>query len=94
MVASGDQYVCENYRGKSEGRCLILGHHKTVWDEAEAALQGGPVGAVIASPEAAEQWPGPIEAIAQNDAHALRIARMLGYEDFVFCGKQPERKAA
>jgi hypothetical protein len=79
-------------RGRG-GRCLVLGYAPTVWSEATAALDAGRFDAVIASPEAAEHWPGPIEDVARSDAHALRLADEHGFDEVVFCGRS-ERHAA
>ena len=72
---------------------LILGYAESVWTDAEAAFETGAFDAVIASPEAAEHWPGDILAIAHTDEHAERLARMHGFDDAVFCGRS-EREAA
>ena len=84
-------FVVEHYHGSRRGRCLILGYGEHVWDDFERAT--GRFDAVIASPEAAEHWPGPVLFIAANDAQALRVARMHGFEETVFCGRS-ERLAA
>jgi hypothetical protein len=81
-----DDWVAERYRRTPQGRCLILGYSESVWDEASDALERDSFDAVIASPEAAEHWPGDILAIANNDEHALRLARMHGFAENVFCG--------
>jgi hypothetical protein len=82
-----DNWVSERYRRSPQGRCLILGYAETVWDDAAKALDTGSFDAVIASPEAAEHWPGDILAIANDDDQAERMARMHGFDDFVFCGR-------
>lgn len=88
-----DHFVCQNYRGQDNRKCLILGYAPTVWDEVEAALKGSDFDVVIASPEAAEHWPGPIYAVANTDAEAEQIAYMGGFEHVVFCGKSEGRAA-
>jgi hypothetical protein len=90
LIDRGHEWVETHYRADRDGWCLVLGHHPSVWQDAEVALAGGQPQAVIASPEAAQHWPGPIDAVARDDAHALRLARMLGFEadHIVFCGKQ------
>lgn len=93
FVAQGERFVEEHYRREPWGRALILGYAPTVWDDAREALKTGPFDAVIASPEAAAHWPRKPDFIANDDAHALRLARMHGFEDFALCGAQ-ERKAA
>ncbi len=81
-----DDWVAEHYRGSGQGRCLVLGYSSRVWADAERALKTGPFDAVIASPEAAEHWPGA-PMIARDDEHADRIARMHGFDEVVFCGR-------
>lgn len=66
------------------GRCLILGYGPTVWADLEA--RWGEFSAVIASPEAAEHWPGDILAVANDDIHARTIAESYGFDDVVICG--------
>jgi hypothetical protein len=88
-----DNWVEQNYRREPRGRVLILGYGRSVWSDVERALATGPFSAVIASPEAAEHWPSPVLAVANDDSHALRLARMHGFEDFVFCGRS-EKVAA
>lgn len=87
VESNHDDLVAKHYRRTSRGRCLILGYAPSVWDDASAALDNSSFDAVIASPEAAEHWPGEILAIAKDDAQAERLARMHGYDDFVFCGR-------
>lgn len=94
-VDAGNAFCCEHYRrDDGQGRALILGYAPTVWDDVELALSNGPYDVVIASPEAAHYWPKPVDAIANDDDHALRIARMMGYSDVAFCGRQPDAQAA
>jgi hypothetical protein len=84
-------WVAAHYRREPQpGRCLILGYAPSVWAEAEEAMSIGGFEAVIASPEAAEHWPGPIVGVAQDDAHAERLAKMHGYSDVTFCGRTRE----
>jgi len=94
-VAKGEPYCTEHYRREPhDGRALILGYAQTVWDDAERALSGGRFDAVIASPEAAQHWPQPVDAVAGDDDQAIRIAHMMGFTDYVFCGRQPAEVAA
>lgn len=87
-VESGLQgWMTQHYRRWRQGKCLILGYAENVWDEAAEALDTGRFEAVIASPEAAEHWPGEILAIAYDDDHAERLAAMHGFDDFIFCGR-------
>lgn len=81
-------------------RCLILGYAESVWEEAYAA--GNDFGAVIASPEVARHravpgwaW-GDIDAVAQNDEHALSLAHVMGFgpDQIVFAGRQKAEAAA
>lgn len=81
-----DPWVRENYRRSPRGRCLILGYDSTVWKEAEKALKTGSFDGVIASPEAAEHWPGPLVAVARDNPEAAQLARMHGFEDLTWCG--------
>lgn len=93
FVGMGDAFVARHYRGQRNGRCLMLGYEPSVWADLARALPGGPFAAVIASPEAAEHWPGTPLAVARDDDHAERIARMHGFTDVVWCGHSA-RKAA
>lgn len=93
-VDGGDPFVCEHYHREPRGRALILGYASRVWDDLEIALRDGPYDAVIASPEVANYWPRTVDAIAHDDAHALRLARMMGFENYVFCGRQSEPAVA
>lgn len=70
------------------GRCLILGHGPTLWQD--LSEQWGDFGAVIASPEAAQHWPGPILAVANDDKHARMIAESYGFDDLALCGQTSE----
>ena len=81
------EWVRNHYRRAGRGRCLVLGHGATVWDDAERALASGSFDGVIASPEAAEQWPGPVAAVAACDSEALSLVRMLGFDSHVLCGQ-------
>lgn len=67
-----------------QGRCLILGYGESLWDD--LAAHWGSYDAVIASPEAAEHWPGPLLAVANDDGHARMLAEGYGFEDVVICG--------
>jgi hypothetical protein len=82
-----DPLIAEHYRRDPQGRLLILGYAPTVWADADLALETGPFDAVIASPEAAEHWPGEVLAVATDDDHAERLARMHGFEDVTWCGR-------
>jgi hypothetical protein len=81
-----DPWISEHYRRGNRGRCLILGYHKSVWRDAAKALETGNFEGVIASPEAAEHWPGPLVAVARDNDEAAQLARMHGFEDLTWCG--------
>lgn len=91
--SGGNDWVDAHYRRSPQGRCMILGYAPNVWDDAVSALDSGPFDAVIASPEASEHWPGEVLAVATDDIHADRLARMHGFDEIVFCGRS-EREAA
>lgn len=80
-------WVAEHYRMSGAGRCLILGYGADVWKQAAQALRRRRFDGVIASPEAAEMWPGPITAIARCDDEAESLARFYGFDEAVFCGR-------
>lgn len=82
-----DPFVAEHYRRGPGRRGLILGRGRSVWDDAEAALSGARYDGVIALREPAQHWPGDIEAVAENEAHAERLAAMLGFSEWTFCGR-------
>jgi hypothetical protein len=82
-----EKLVNEHYRADRNDRCLILGYGPSVWDDADQALDEYEFAAVIASPEAAVHWPDPVLAVADNDEHAERLARMHGFKEIVFCGR-------
>lgn len=87
-IVGRNEWVRQRYRRGSAGRCLVLGHGETLWPDVDRALVGGRgFDAVIASPEAAEHWPGPVAAVARDDAHALELASMMGFDDVAFCGR-------
>lgn len=78
--------VAANYRAFGGGRGLVLGQRRSVWREAEAALSRGSFARVIAYPEAAAQWPGRVDAIAESRDEVRRIALALGLERLTWCG--------
>lgn len=80
-------YIGNHYRRDTGRRGLILGRGRSVWDEAEQALEAQRYDGVIALREPAKHWPGEIEAVADNEGHALRLAAMLGFRDYTFCGQ-------
>lgn len=86
-------YIRQHYRGDDARRCLILGYAPTVWEEAESALKSGEFDVVIASPEAAAQWPGEVFATVTSDRDADDLAAMHGFREVVVCGRS-ERVAA
>lgn len=80
-------FIGEHYRRTDRGRALILGRGRSVWDDAERALDRAEFDGVIALREPAQHWPGEIEAVADNEKHALRLAAMLGFATWTFCGR-------
>lgn len=90
---TANPWVAANYRRSPQGRCLVLGYEEGLWSDVERALDHGPYDAVIASPEAAEHWPGEILAVARDNGHAARLAHMHGFDDVTWCGVN-ERRAA
>lgn len=82
-----DRYVAQGYRREGGRRGLILGPATSVWDDADRALDAGDYDGVIAFPEPARHWPGPIEAVARDETHAARLARMLGFGEVAWCGR-------
>lgn len=92
-MRSRDPWVGEHYRRDRQGRCLVLGYDETLWADVDRALDAGPYDAVIASPEAAEHWPGEVLAIAFDNHEAARLARLHGFDDLTWCGVK-ERRAA
>lgn len=90
-----EPFVREHYRlARNGGRCLILGYGQNVWSDAQKALAAGKYAGVIASPEAAEQWPGQVDAIAMTDDEAEALAFMHGFDEWTFCGRQRRESAA
>lgn len=83
-------FVRKHYRGNDKRKCLVLGYGSSIWEDAERALKNAKFDLVIASPEAAEHWPGPIYAVAKSDRHADEIVFINGFEDVVFCGRSEE----
>jgi hypothetical protein len=79
-------FVGAHYRLEGPRRGLILGGKRSVWEEAERALETGPFDSVIAFPQAAQRWPRPVDAVAENMEHAGLLARMLGVDTPVVCG--------
>lgn len=84
----GNEWAERHYRADTKGRGVYLGYGPRVWDDARAAFSE-PVDWLIASPEASEQWNGPIDHIVRDDGEARRLARMLG-RDLVVCGASEE----
>lgn len=85
-VIGKDEHVAKHYRRDGGRKGLILGRGRSVWDDAEAALDRGRFDGVIAYPESARHWPGPVDAVAVDEAHALKLAAMLGFGETTFCG--------
>jgi hypothetical protein len=71
---------------------LVLGYSEAVWREVAVALDAKQSFAgVIASPETAVHWPGPVVAVARDDKHAERLAKMHGFNNTIFCGRSGEQ---
>lgn len=87
-----DTWARQHYRKRDAGRCLLLGYGPTLWADVDRALDE-PFDAVIASPEAAEHWPGQIAAVAETNEHAAELAWMLGFDETVWCGLEMEEAA-
>jgi hypothetical protein len=85
---ASDPWVEKHYRRSPKGRCLVLSYGRSLWTETAAALDRGPYDAVIASPEAAEHWPGEILAVARDDMEAARLAHLHGFDDVTWCGRE------
>lgn len=83
-----DGWVREHYRRSANGRCLVLGYERTLWRDVDRALDAGTFDAVIASPEAAEHWPGPLLAVARDNFEAERLAHLNGFDDVTWCGRE------
>ncbi len=83
-----DGWIGRNYRRSQKGRCLVLSYGGSLWQDTAAALDRGPYDAVIASPEAAEHWPGKILAVARDDMEAARLAHLHGFDDVTWCGRE------
>lgn len=81
-----DPFVAEHYRLDGGRTGLVLGERRTVWDEAKAAMVGRRFDHVVALPRSAHKWPGRVDAVAKNMAHAGMLSRMLGVEQPVICG--------
>lgn len=70
------------------GRVLLLGYSPSIWTDLAACLGSNQkFDAVIASPEVAEHWPGDVVAVARDDDHAEKLARMIGFDEIVWCGR-------
>lgn len=88
LVSAGtSKEIHRHYRGYRSGRCLLLGHAPTLWKDVEAALREGSFDGVIASPEAARHWPGKLDAVANDDQQAERLAYLHGFDRVTWCGK-------
>lgn len=83
LCRQGDAWVQEHYRADSGGTCLFLGFGADLWADVRAA---GEYDAVIATPEAAESWPGRVLDVAYDRHEAERLARMHGFSKLVSCG--------
>lgn len=84
----GSEWAETHYRAAPRGRGVYLGYGETVWEDAKAALDE-PTDWLIASPEAAQLWKGPVDHVVRDDNEARRLAAMLG-RDLVICGASSE----
>lgn len=82
-----DAAVARHYRREGRRKVLILGRGPRVWHEAEAALDEQDFDGVIALRGPSRHWPGPLDAIANDESHARKLARMLGYSSVTLCGQ-------
>jgi hypothetical protein len=82
----GDPWVAKHYRRDGGRTGLVLGNRRTVWDEAKVAMKRRRFDHVVALVEAAERWPGKVDAVANDLVHAGALARMLGVDRPVVCG--------
>jgi hypothetical protein len=82
----GVPWVAEHYRLEAGRSGLVLGNKRSVWDEAREAMRGSAFDHVVALPQAAEKWPGRVDAVAKDFPHARALSRMLGVETPVVCG--------
>lgn len=80
----GDEWIREHYRLGSGRSGIILADGDSVWDE--AARVRGPFDHVIAMPQAAREWPSPVDAVAETIEQAVVAAYMLGVDRPVICG--------
>lgn len=76
-------WVTEHYRGGEGGRCIVLGTGESLWSDVASA---GRFNSVIALPESAEHWPGPIREVVPDERAAALAARMHGFDEIVWCG--------
>lgn len=84
-----DKWIIDHYRGKKVDKtCAILGYGKSVWEDLEKELnEYGPFDDYIISPEVKNYWGDNFIDVAATDEQAIRLARMYGYTDPVFCGR-------
>lgn len=85
LAQLGNEAVARHYRGERKGRCLVLGYDRYLWADVAREIEK-PFEAVIASPEAAEHWPGQLLAVADTNEEAVRLAQMYGFDEIVRCG--------
>lgn len=80
-------WIDTHYRGDEGGRCIVLGSSAGVWEAAAEAMEQR-FDAVLAYPETAKVWPGPIREIVADRRHAEAVARMHGFSEVAFCGME------
>jgi hypothetical protein len=82
-----DQWVSEHYRGEEGGRAIILGAGPSLWEDVQKAVRE-PFDAVIAYPESAAHWSGPIREIVADRREADIVIRAHGFREAVMCGAE------
>lgn len=89
VMEGTDKWIIEHYVGNRDGKkCAILGYRNNVWEDLEKALaEHVEFDDYIISPEVANYWGDNFIEIAATDSQAIRLARMHGYDDPVFCGR-------
>lgn len=71
------------------GRCLLIGVGETVWDDVREALAEGGMDGIVAMPESAITITHRrVDGVALDFDAAERKARLLGFDDFVRCGRE------
>jgi hypothetical protein len=88
LIRLRHEFARKHYRrAPHKGSVLVLGNARNVWQETEIALKTNKFDAVIASKEAAAEWPGPIFDVSSDEDHARDLVVMHGFYEAVFCGQ-------